>query len=132
MVALCHMDYFEFFESRLIWSRGRLQYKQRVYLLGESSSGSKRKGVQEIEQLKSCGHVGPAASPNGAIKLKRVFSTLQCHTHQHGCWEETSRGGRDELALAVRNWPGLRANVTICCLVCFQETLAALREGARP
>ena len=73
---MCHMDYFEFFESRLIWSGGRLKYRQRVCLLEEGSSSSKQKGVQEIEQLKSCGHVGPAASPTGAITADKAKASI--------------------------------------------------------
>lgn len=77
---MCHVNYFELYESRLIWSGGRLKYRQRVCLLEEGSSGSKQKGIQEIEQLKSCGHVGQLLLPMERlqqIKLKRVFSTLQ-------------------------------------------------------
>lgn len=69
---MCHVNYFELYDSRLIWSGGRLKYRQRVCLLEEGSSGSKQKGIQEIEQLKSCGHVGPAASPNGAITADKT------------------------------------------------------------
>lgn len=70
------MNYFELFESRLIWSRVRLKYRQRVYLPEEGSSRSKQKGIQEIEQLKSCGHVGPAASPNRAITADKTKASI--------------------------------------------------------
>lgn len=49
-------------------------------LLEEGSSGSKQKGIQEIEQLKAADTWGQLLLPMEQlqlIKLKRVFSTLQ-------------------------------------------------------